>query len=431
MKSLYQIYLKHPIISTDSRQINPGCLFFALKGDNFDGNKYASKAIHLGAAYAIVDDPSIAVSDQYIVVNNVLQTLQNLAAHHRSQLSIPVIGITGTNGKTTTKELTNAVLSRKFNVLATEGNLNNHIGVPLTLLKINQEHEIAIIEMGANHPGEIKDLSEIASPDYGLITNIGKAHLEGFGSYEGVIKTKTELYNFIETNSGKIFINEDDELLKKLSTKLQQITYGTSRSSSLQGELINSQVYCTQRILFSKGWLYVQSKLTGNYNFSNIMAAATIGLHFDVDPLEIKNAIELYTPSNKRSEVIKTDNNTLILDAYNANPTSVNASLNNFFSIEHNHKIAILGDMLELGDYSEEEHQKIVDLLLASDVARIFLVGSHFAKTATNSDIRFRKFETTALLKEYIRENSLQECMVLIKGSRGIKLEDLLVNSNL
>lgn len=424
-EQLYQRFLEHPSVSTDSRNIQPDSLFFALKGPNFDGNQYAADALGKGAAWSVVDDPSLPDNEKFIVVENVLQTLQQLASFHRKQLGIPVLGITGSNGKTTTKELIVAVLQQKYQVTSTQGNLNNHIGVPLTLLKMNANTEIAVVEMGANHPGEIAELCQIADPDLGIITNIGKAHLEGFGSFEGVIRTKSELYNHLRKKKGACFINIDNELLMKQAEGLEQLSYGSSAQAQLRGELQASAYYLTVKALFPKGWLYLKSKLIGAYNFENLLAAARIGLHFEVDPLKIQKAIEQYMPTNNRSQLITKGSNKIILDAYNANPTSMLAALKNLKAINQTNKMVILGDMLELGPDSSAEHQKIADYLNQQDFETILLVGKEFSAVRTGT--KTKKFDNAELLSDYLRQQKpMENKLILIKGSRGIKLERVL-----
>lgn len=425
IEQLHERFLNHPIISIDSRNITPGCIFFALKGPNFDGNKYAADALKKGASFAVIDDTSLSPNNEFIVVNDVLTALQQLAAYHRKQLNIPVLGITGTNGKTTTKELIVSVLQKKYKITSTQGNLNNHIGVPLTLLNMNQDTEVAVIEMGANHRGEIAELCKIANPDLGLITNIGKAHLEGFGSFEGVIKTKSELYEHLRSVNGACFINRDNDLLIKQAKNLLQYTYGSSDNAQLRGELQESVYYLTVKALFPKGWLYLKSKLIGSYNCENILASARVGLHFNVDPLAIQKAIEEYTPTNNRSQLISKGTNKIIMDAYNANPTSMAASLKNLDTINQADKVVILGDMLELGESSSDEHQKIADLLQSMKLNQIFLVGKEFAKTSTG--LKTKKFDHVELLSDYLHQQKpMQNNLILIKGSRGIKLEQIL-----
>ena len=424
IQDLYQRFLETKKVFTDSRKAADGGIFFALKGDKFDANDFALKAIADGANFAVVDRLDLKDQPNCIYVEDSLKTLQDLANYHRLQLSIPIIGITGTNGKTTTKELIAAVLSEKFKVLATAGNFNNHIGVPLTLLQINETHEIAVIEMGANHLKEIDFLCNIASPDYGIITNVGKAHLEGFGSFEGVKQTKSELYRFIANHDKKgIFINSSNTHLVELANSNKiQFTYGlTDSKAELVGEVANTDRNLTVRLRFPKGWLYVTSKLTGAYNLENILAAARIGLQFDIDPLKIKNAIEKYTPTNNRSQVKNIGSNTLILDCYNANPSSMKVALENFVQIKHAQKIVILGDMLELGEDAKLEHQTIVDFLDEKFSGKTFLVGKNFNATDKNSN--FISCANVDEVIERLEKEALQNSLILVKGSRGIQLE--------
>lgn len=442
ISSLYDIFLKHPVITTDSRDCPADSIFFALKGETFDGNAYAQKALELGCAYAVVDEAEYATDYRCILVDDVLKTLQLLANYHRKALGTPIIGVTGTNGKTTTKELIAAVLSEKYNVLFTQGNFNNHIGVPKTLLRLTKEHEIAVIEMGANHPGEIKSLVDIVEPDFGIITNVGKAHLEGFGSFEGVIRTKGELYDFLRSakkhavsmSNGqsyecpKVFIHADNEHLLGISHDLALVKYGTTPSPDLSvfGEIAE----CAPFLSFS--WKNqsagsnapvhnVNTHLIGSYNIYNMLAAATIGLHFGVSEEQVDHALANYIPSNNRSQLTITSSNKLIVDTYNANPTSMNAALLNFRDMKVSPKMAILGDMRELGEVSAEEHQKVVDFLKQTDITNVWLVGPEFAKT----DCDYRKFENVDQVKAEISANPPKDKYILIKGSNGIKLFQL------
>ncbi len=421
---IYKLFLEHPIISTDSRKIKKGCLFFALKGENFNGNKYAEDALSQGAAYSIIDEVEYNNSENTILVENVLKALQNLAAFHRKQLGIPILGITGTNGKTTTKELIATVLAKKFRVSFTQGNLNNHIGVPLTLLQMNSETELGIVEMGANHRGEIAELCQIADPDFGIITNIGQAHLEGFGSFEGVKKTKGELYNYISQKEGSIFYNSDNPILDELSESIQnKISYG-KQGASFTGEPIQSPPFIHVKANFAKGVLYLNSNLIGNFNFENILAAACIANYFKVDPLKIQEAIKAYQPTNNRSQLIKKGDLKIIMDAYNANPTSMSASINSFLSNLSGTNYLILGDMLELGKYSLAEHLKIIEMIPESLAANTFLVGQEFQKAGLSS--AFRTFSNVNELGLFIKNNPIKNGNLLIKGSRGIQLEKIL-----
>ena len=422
--SLYAIFRDYPTVTTDSRNIPANSIFFALKGDNFNGNAFANEALLRGAAYAVIDEPEFVLNDRMILVEDVLLCLQQLAQHHRNQLGVPILAITGTNGKTTTKELIAAILAKKFRVNSTKGNLNNHIGVPLTLLSMDENTEFGVIEMGANHPGEIKILCDIANPDFGLITNIGKAHLEGFGSFEGVIQTKSELYEFIRNKGGKCFLNADNPLLIQQAKNMELISYGKSTDYFMAGELANTDNYLVVKALFPKGWLYLKSKLVGDYNFENLLAASCIGKYFEVDPLSIQDAIAEYTPSNNRSQLIQKTHNTIIMDAYNANPTSMMAALTNFAGIQHENKCVILGDMLELGDTSQEEHQKITDYLDNQTFSEVFLVGPIFKNTTDRT--QKKKFDHVELLSNYLKTQPIVNKLILIKGSRGIHLEKIL-----
>jgi len=424
IETIYQRFLEHPLVSTDSRQVQPGSLFFALKGDSFDGNNFAFKALQLGASYAIADNRGLPDDLRLLRVENVLSTLQQLALHHRKKFNIPVLAITGTNGKTTTKELACAVLSKKYQTLATQGNFNNHIGVPLTLLRLRPETEIAIVEMGANHPGEIDFLCQIARPQYGLITNIGKAHLEGFGNFEGVINTKTELYRFIQAHGLKVFVHSDNSLLMEHSAKIDRITYGTTPSfltakNGPANPFISLELFGPHPVPFT-----VQSQLYGRYNLPNLLAAACIGTFFDVNPEMIRNALENYRPANNRSQILKTAENTLILDAYNANPDSMAAALSSFAETAWPEKVVLLGDMLELGTTSDEEHRRILDLLDQYRFQQVFLVGETF----TRLNVRRENicFHDSELARLWLDHHRFKNATVLIKGSRAIKLETVM-----
>lgn len=423
LSALYQIFLDCQLVTTDSRNCPEGSLFIALKGESFNGNAFAGKALETGCAYAIIDEPEYAVEgdQRYILVDNCLQTLQQLANYHRRQLGTQVIGITGTNGKTTTKELISAVLSQSHNILYTLGNLNNHIGVPSTLLRLKAEHDLAVIEMGANHPGEIKFLSEIVEPDCGIITNVGKAHLEGFGSFEGVIKTKGELYDFLRKKEGStVFIHHDNAYLMNIAGGLNLIPYGTEDDLYVNGRITGNSPYLTFEWKAGKdGETYqVQTQLIGEYNFPNALAAITIGLFFGVEATKINEALAGYTPQNNRSQLKKTNDNTLIIDAYNANPTSMMAALQNFRNMEVPHKMLLLGDMRELGAESAAEHQKIADYIKECDFEEVWLVGEQFAAAE-------HSFKTYPNVQEVIKEletNKPKGYTILIKGSNGIKL---------
>lgn len=423
-EKIYRIFQENPVISTDTRKIEKNCIFFALKGENFNGNKFAGTALEKGAGYSIIDENEYFISDKTILVQNVLQTLKDLANLHRKKLGIPILAITGTNGKTTTKELTSAVLSQKFNVSFTEGNLNNHIGVPLTLLKMNGQTQFGVVEMGANHPGEIADLCAIAEPDFGIITNIGKAHLEGFGSFEGVIKTKSELYHYIKNKNGIIFYNNDNPILKELTRDIQnKISFG-NLNADFTGELLSSPPFVHLKANFKKGALYLNTNLTGDYNFENIMAATCIGNYFEIDPLLIQKALKDYSPQNNRSQLIVKNGLKIIMDAYNANPTSMNASIKSFMSNVSQNCCLILGDMLELGNYSKQEHHSILGLLKNYPNARIFTVGKNFFEIAENYNCQC--FLNIEMFCEYLQKNPITTGDILIKGSRGIQLEKVL-----
>lgn len=411
---LYKIFNENPIVTTDSRNCPKGSIFFALKGERFNGNHYAKETIEKGCAYAIVDEIEYANGRNIIYVENVLTTLQKLANFHRNQLNIPIVGITGTNGKTTTKELIASVLQRKYKTLYTQGNLNNHIGVPLTLLQLKNEHEIGIIEMGANHPGEIKTLVEIVNPNYGIITNVGKAHIEGFGSFEGVVKTKSELYDFLRNHNGTAFVNKANEILTKSSKGISNVIY-YGKDSDFESFMLNNNPFLELK------WrnFCIKSKLIGSYNAENIMAAIAIGCYFSVKDDEIVKAIEEYTPTNNRSQYKKTEKNDLIIDAYNANPTSMNASIDNFNQIENDNKIVILGDMKELGEISDSEHQKVVDKLEKLNLCKILIVGSEFGKTETKKALKFTDIND---LNNYLVNENFKNHLILIKGSNSMKL---------
>jgi len=430
IKTLYELYKKHPKVITDSRKIEEGCLFFALKGDNFNGNKYAKEAIEKGAVYAIIDEVEYEKGDQYLLVDDVLSTLQELANYHRRQLMIPILAITGSNGKTTTKELIATILTSQYHCHFTKGNFNNHIGVPLTLLEISPEAEIAVVEMGANHVGEIELLCKIAEPTHGVITNIGKAHLEGFGGLDGVKKAKSELYDFLRNTNGVAFINMNELYLTDLSDGItRRVFYMKSdKPNPLKAPFETSlfQTHPFVKVGFlnkNQNQIMIQSQLLGGYNFNNIMTAISIGRYFRVPPQKIKEAIENYIPSNNRSQLVKRATNTFILDAYNANPTSLKNALENFDKIKSDQKIVILGDMLELGKYSSNEHEKIVEQCKTMQLDDIILVGQEFSKI---KDKAIRKFKTVQALKLWFDKQEFNENYFLIKGSRGIKLEKIL-----
>lgn len=427
-KNLYELFLQHPTITTDSRNVPEGSLFFALKGETFDGNAYAKMALEKGAAYAVIDEKEYADenNERLILVDDVLVALQQLAKFHRVHLGTPIIGITGTNGKTTTKELIATVLKKKYNVLYTQGNFNNHIGVPKTLLQLRKEHDIAVIEMGANHPGEIKTLVEIVLPDFGIITNVGKAHLLGFGSFEGVIHTKGELYDFIRELQGTVFINNDNPHLIGISQDLKLVKYGQKDADDLlvKGQLLE----CNPFLKFQWGIQTadnsqsstVQTRLIGSYNLDNALAAACIGTYFEVPANDISAALEEYTPSNNRSQLTITKDNKLVVDAYNANPTSMKAALDNFRLIPADHKMCILGQMGELGDVSDEEHQKVIEQIGEGGFEQVWLVGENFTKT--QHPAQYRLFANVDEVKAAIATQKPQGYLILIKGSNSNKL---------
>ncbi len=427
IQQLYDIYLKHPHITTDSRQIEAGVIFFALKGERFNGNKYAENALAKGAAYAVIDEVEFKKGARYILVDDVLTILQKLANFHRKQLNIPFIGITGSNGKTTTKELLNAVLATQFKTAFTKGNLNNHIGVPLTLLSIPLDTEIAIVEMGANHQGEIAMLCELAEPTHGIINNIGKAHLEGFGGIEGVKKGKAEMYAFLEKSNGIAFINEDLPFLKELAVARNVkniVVYGKNRTNENQITLLETAPIVQFKITNNSKETVIKSHLMGIYNYHNMLTAAVIGQFFKVSIENIKAAIENYIPTNNRSQVVKKGSNTFMLDAYNANPTSTQHALEHFAKDNALGKIVILGDMLELGSASELEHFNIAKLAQNLFFRKIILVGKEYRRASMM--IPCLHFDDVFSLKAWFEDHKLTNTSFLIKGSRGIRLEKLL-----
>ena len=449
IKELYKLYQQHPCITTDSRDCPQGSIFLALKGESFDGNKFAVQALEKGCAYAIIDDKEILetldnprnsslLKDRLILVDDCLQTFKDLAREHRRQFDIPVIGITGTNGKTTTKELVAAVLSQKYNVLYTQGNFNNDVGVPKTLFRLTKEHEMAVIEMGASHPGDIKTLVETAEPTCGLITNVGRAHLQGFGSFEGVIKTKCELYDYLRTRQdGLIFINADNEHLMNQIGDDEDIwltpysTDSDNQYSCISGEVIACDPFLKFRwreplmTLEEEGrstkWHKVQTHLIGAYNIDNLLAAIAVGINFGIDRKQICAALENYVPSNNRSQMTVTEKNHLIVDAYNANPSSMMAALENFKLMQADHKMAILGAMRELGEVSQEEHQRIVDYLKTTDIETVWLVGEEFEGISCD----YPKFKDVEAVKAAIAAEQPADRYILIKGSNSTKLFQL------
>lgn len=424
IEELYNRFTECNGLTTDSRHCPEGSMFLALKGETFNGNAFAAQSLAQGCRYAVVDEPQYASPEnpRIILVDNCLETLQKLANYHRRRLGTRMIGVTGTNGKTTTKELIATVLGEKFKVLYTQGNFNNHIGVPLTLLRLKPEHEMAVIEMGANHPGEIKTLVHIAEPDYGIITNVGKAHLEGFGSFEGVIRTKGELYDFLrEKGNATIFIQNENPYLNKIAVGLTCVRYGQTPGLDVTGKV----VACSPFLHFSwtaEGVSHeVQTHLIGAYNLDNALAAVAIGRYFGVEDTQICHALSSYVPQNNRSQLVHTASNTLIVDAYNANPTSMMAALENFRQMEAEHKVAILGDMKELGEGSHEEHQKVVDFLKECGFERVMLVGPEFGSTVSS----FEHYKDVKEVEALLAAHPLLECCILVKGSNSMKLSEL------
>ncbi len=429
-EELYQVYLKNREVCTDTRQIKPGCIYFALKGDNFDGNLFAEKALEEGASFAVIDNEKYSKDERYILVYDVLIALQNLAKYHREQLKIPVVGITGSNGKTTTKELLYSVLSQHCRTHATKGNLNNHIGVPLTILAIPESTDIAIIEMGANHQKEIEFLCSISQPSHGLITNIGKAHLEGFGGIEGVKKGKGELYDYLKKTDGTVFVNSDNYLLVDLlrDKNINKIVfYGKTADNFISGNLITEFPY------LEVGWHReamelddqthtCKSNLSGIYNLENILSAVCVGTFFKLDPEQVNRGIEVYQPQNFRSQIKKTQSNTLICDYYNANPSSMQVAIDNLISLKAEHKVLILADMFEMGKDAEKEHQLIAGKALHMEADLCIFIGEEFYKFKDESA---QFYKTTQDAYEALKANPIKNSTILIKGSRGMKLETL------
>ncbi len=426
IEELYRIYRAFPSVSTDTRQIGQNSIFFALKGTNFNGNVFADQAMGAGARYVVIDEVEYKKNENYILVDDVLTTLQELARFHRRQLDISFIGVTGTNGKTTTKELLYTVLSQKYKTYATQGNLNNHIGVPLTLLAIDDSYEIAIVEMGANHIGEIAFLCDITQPTHGLITNVGKAHLEGFGSFEGVKKTKGELYDYLQEHDGTLFLQGDNSYLSEMAhaRKIEHtITYGFSELNDVFGRLISADPYLSLawETRVDRRVFEVRTNLTGSYNLENFLAAIAVGLHFDVNPRAIDQGIEAYMPKNNRSQITKTERNMVIADFYNANASSMSAALDNMEALNVSHKVVILGDMFELGDESYEEHAKTVFKAKSLTLDRLIFVGKEFYK---HKDEEVEFYENTESAKK--AATTISGSFVLLKASRGMSFENLL-----
>ena len=419
INTIHSLFLECTKVSTDTRKIEKDCLFVALKGDNFDANTFAKEALDKGAKFVIIDNNEYYINEKTILVNDSLETLQQLAKFHRTYLGLPIIALTGSNGKTTTKELIHAVLSKKYNTIATIGNLNNHIGVPLTLLRFTKDTEIGIVEMGANHQKEIEFLCKIAQPDYGYITNFGKAHLEGFGGVEGVIKGKSEMYNFLQENNKMAFVNLDDAIQNEKTTQLKRFTFSTSNKNT---DVRIGHIEANPMVKINYNNLFIHSHLIGLYNANNINAAITIGNYFKVTDNLIKEAIENYIPENNRSQLIQKNGNEIILDAYNANPSSMTAAIMNFIQLDKANKIAILGDMFELGNESLSEHKKVIDLLENQSEIKTYFIGKDFYANKLNSNhITF--FEDFNSFANFLRERKPTNSLLLIKGSRGMALE--------
>lgn len=428
IEEIYKVFEKSRLISTDSRVISPNSIFFALSGENFDGNNYVEAALEAGCIAAVSSDKKFKGRDNVFVVEDTLKTLQQLANYHRRKLNIPILAITGTNGKTTTKELVSTVLAKKIRISYTSGNKNNHIGVPLTLLSMNRTVDMGVVEMGANHPGEIKTLCDIVEPNYGIITNVGKAHLEGFGSIEGVMKTKAELYDYLDAHNGTIFMNADNELLLKMvsnHTNLNIVTYGKGANCYCRGKYSEYayQTSVTWETASTNG--FAKSNLIGTYNFENILAAIAVGNHFQIHPTAIDAAISDYIPKNNRSQMTKTSRNSLILDLYNANPTSMKAAIESYNAIKEDHKSVILGDMLELGAESDSEHKNVLENIKNSGYETAYFVGKNFMKFAGEYK-NYQFFATVEDINKYFVTNPEKGKMFLIKGSRGIRLEKVI-----
>ncbi len=426
ISELYSIFCNYPVVTTDSRMCIKDSIFFALKGERFNGNLFAKEALLAGCAYAIVDEGNeeeIKLNERIIKVENVLRTLQQLANYHRRKLKIPIIGITGTNGKTTTKELISISLSSEFKVASTFGNYNNHIGVPLTLLSMNKTHEIGVVEMGANHPGDIKELCEIAEPNYGIITNVGRAHLEGFGTFENVVNTKGELFEFIRKNEGKVFVNRENSILYEMSEGMNRILYGKNDPSLFaSGTIALANPFLEFDWSFFDSSYRVKTRLVGEFNFDNAIAAVAVSKYFGINAERISSSLESYEPTNHRSQFKRTTRNDLIIDTYNANPTSMKTSLDFFLSIPSSMpKMAILGEMKELGETSKSEHEKLISYLSEKTKLQTYLIGHNFYNINTNSNFKF--FENVEELNSFIKSNPINGYYIFIKGSHSVQLE--------
>lgn len=419
--ALYEIYLKHPSVQTDTRKLKKGDIFFALKGPNFDGNLFARKALEEGASFVVADESPHESDDRVIIVKDVLKTLQDLAAFHRDHFKIPFLAITGSNGKTTTKELIHAVLSSTFHTYTTEGNLNNHIGIPLTILKIRPDAEMAIIEMGANHQHEIEAYCTFAKPGYGLITNIGKAHLEGFGGEEGVKKGKGELFAYIGSHSGTAFVNAMDEKIMDVSGPLKNRIFYGGNKGVVTGRILESDPFLTVSVT-SGNTLEIATHLVGNYNFANVLAAVTVGRYFGVENEKIKRSIEGYMPTNSRSQMIRRGTNTIILDAYNANPSSMKAAIENFAALKGDHRILLLGGMKELGSDSQQEHETLVRMIEKYNWDAVALTGNEFSSVKHP----YHWFENSEQAREWFQNSHFENSLILVKGSRSVQMERVL-----
>ena len=414
ISELHNLFLKHSVICTDTRSIIPNSIFFSLKGENFNGNKFAKQALEKGCRFAVIDEEEYYTKG-CILVNDVKEILQKLATYHRKYISIPIIGITGTNGKTTTKELIHYILSSQYNCYATKGNLNNQIGVPLSILEINKNHEIAIIEMGASKIGEIENLCNITQPNSGIITNVGLAHLEGFGSFDGVVQTKTELYNFIEKTNGTVFVNNEDRVLLEKSEKIKRVLFGKEKNSDFNAQITEEFPFVSIKI----GRTSINSNLIGEFQFYNILAACAIGNFYGITTENLKKSIESYKPNNNRTEIVETEKNYIILDAYNANPSSMNSMIESFSKLERRRKLCVLGEMRELGEYSKKEHISLIEKMIKLDIETIF-IGEEFTNI---NNINSYKNTNEFLIEK--NKFELNNRTILIKGSRGIKLENL------
>ena len=421
IEKIYELYKTAYTVTTDSRTITQNCVFVALKGEHFDGNDFAFKVAEEGIAAAVIADrQDLPKHDRLFVVEDSLKALQELARYHREQLGLPIIGITGTNGKTTTKELVSAVLAKKYNIVFTQGNFNNQLGVPLTLLRIKPGTDMAVVEMGASHPGDINELTGIGEPNYGMITNIGRAHLRDFGGYEGVIKTKNEMYQYIGAHKGLLFVNKDNELLMQLANSINKVTYGTGNDADVKGKLLSANPYLSVEWNGHK----IDTQLVGDYNFENVMAAICIGKYFKVDDNDIVEALSSYCPTNNRSQVIETGKNRVVMDAYNANPTSMSYSIKNFRNICKDDNLLILGDMRELGKESEQEHKMIIELLKELKFKNVYLVGEEFSKVSEDS--KFPTFENVETLIQHLANNPVKSKDILVKGSNGVHLNKII-----